>query len=501
MTPIGYFRLIQMLGLEVTELTSPAYASASVNSRTDGNSRVLFPIRVLSDDTPVWHLEFALRHEDINLEVIDAAFAHIDPAALVARFHEAPTGAYIRKACFLWEWLTGQHLATEGVRNGGYVDLLDAKKYFTRANGKRMPRFRVRNNALGSARFCPTVHRTTACIQPSLQALLKEAQTTLDSVSDPALYERALSYLYLSETRGSFAIENETPSGNKQERFVQLLRHAGEPAKVTEDWLVDLQNAIVQSDFAKEASYRTKQNWMEDRSGRVTLIPAPVDALRDVMAGWEAFANDEESCEDWLVKAACVAFGFVYLHPFLDGNGRIHRFLIQHIIARSGLAPGNVFVPVSAVIGKHLSRYHQGVVGFSGPVSQLWDYQRGADEPVITRVASSRPYRFFHADEEVAFLHAMIEQAVRVEIPEEIAFLSGYDRAFNALNTELDLPQSTLAALIRNIHGNHGQLSNNIRKKHFQYPDALFTRILEVVRQEFGLQPLVDGADDQSHPP
>jgi len=496
MTPIGYFRLVHMLGLEVTEIKSPAYASTSVNSRTDGNGRVLFPIRVLSDDTPVWHLEFALRHEGINLEVVDAAFEQMDPDGLVARFNEAPTGAYIRKACFLWEWLTGKRLDTAGVSNGGYIDLFDAEKYYTRARGKRMPRFRVRNNALGSAQFCPTVHRTTAGIQPSLQALLQEAQTTLDSVSDPALYERALSYLYLSETRGSFAIENETPSGTKQERFVQLLRHAGEPARITEDWLVDLQNAIVQSNFAKEASYRTKQNWMEDRSGRVTFIPAPIASLGDVMNGWEAFANDEEGCEDWLVKAACVAFGFVYLHPFLDGNGRIHRFLIQHIIARSGLAPGNVFVPVSAVIGKHLSRYHQVLVGFSGPVSQLWDYQRGADEPVITRVASSRPYRFFNADAEVEFLHAMIALAVRVEIPEEIAFLSGYDRAFNTLNAELDLPQSTLAALIRNIHGNNGGLSNNIRKKHFQYPDSLFTRIVEVVRQEFGLEPSVDGTDE-----
>lgn len=198
------------------------------------------------------------------------------------------------------------------------------------------------------------------------------------------------------------------------------------------------------------------------------------------------------------MKAACVAFGFVYVHPFLDGNGRIHRFLIQHIIARSGLAPGNVFIPVSAVIGKHLPRYHQVLVGFSGQVSQLWDYRRGADEPVFMQIASSRPYRFFNADVEVEFLHAMIEQAVRIEIPEEIAFLSSYDRAFNTLNAELDLPQSTLSALIRDVHGNNGRLSNNIRKKHFQYPDSLFMRIVEVVSREFGLQPFVDGVDAAS---
>jgi hypothetical protein len=31
-----------------------------------------------------------------------------------------------------------------------------------------------------------------------------------------------------------------------------------------------------------------------------------------------------------VIHAAAVAFGFVYMHPFEDGNGRIHRFLSGH---------------------------------------------------------------------------------------------------------------------------------------------------------------------------
>lgn len=488
MISIGYCRLIEMLALQVTPLKMPAYAAPSVNSRTEGNGRVLFPTRALTGTSAVWHLEFALKQEDINLEVIDAAFEHIEPSALVARFNEAPTGAYIRRACFLWEWLTARELDTEGVKNGGYVDLLDANKYYTSAIATRTAKFRVRNNALGTARFCPVVHRTSVAVEPALATLLQEAQTTLDSMANPELYQRALDYFYLSETRGSFAIENETPSGSRQERFVQLLKHVGEPAHITESWLVDLQNAVVQHDYAKEASYRIKQNWMEDRSGRVTFVPAPVEALRDVMSGWEDFANDDTRCTNWLVKAACVAFGFVYLHPFLDGNGRIHRFLIQHVLARSRLMPGGVMIPVSAVIGKHLQRYHQVLVGFSQPVNTLWDYQRGGDEPTFTRVANSRAYRFFNADAETLFLHAMIVQAVREEIPQEIFFLNAYDQAFDTLSAELDLPQSTLATLIRNIQGNGGRLSNNIRKKYFQYPDELLERVASVVRDAFDLK-------------
>ena len=37
-----------------------------------------------------------------------------------------------------------------------------------------------------------------------------------------------------------------------------------------------------------------------------------------------------------MVAAAAVAFGFVYIHPFEDGNGRLHRWRIHHVLARAG---------------------------------------------------------------------------------------------------------------------------------------------------------------------
>ncbi len=80
-----------------------------------------------------------------------------------------------------------------------------------------------------------------------------------------------LSCLYRSETRSSFEIEREHPSSDKQERFVQLLRRAGETTQVTEDWLVSLQNAVVRDVYSQEAFCRTRQNWLEDATGRVRL--------------------------------------------------------------------------------------------------------------------------------------------------------------------------------------------------------------------------------------
>ena len=489
MAYLGYAWLIEQLSLRVCPLAKPAEISTSVNRRVDTPHRVLFPRGVAVEDTPVGHLEFALRHEGVNLEIVDAAFEHLPPADLCARLEAAPNGVHIRRACFLWEWLTGKELPITVTPAGGYVELFPTGTYVTAGVPTNNRKFRVRNNALGTPDFCPVVLRSAVPESPSFSELLAKAQRTLESVSDPALYERALSFLYLSETRSSFEIEREKPSSDKQERFVQLLRRAGETTSVSEDWLVSLQNAVVRDVFSQEASYRVQQNWLEDATGRVTFFPVPVADLQRAMAGWETFVNDNGAlCPDVLVKVACAAFGFVYLHPFMDGNGRLHRFLIHHVLTHSDMLTGGRIVPVSAVILKHIPEYLEVLAGFSRPVTRLWEYVRGEMTPHITVSPGSRAYRFFDASREVAFLYRMIRLAVEEEIPRELAWLSGFDQALGLLGSEFDLPQKDLAALIRMAHSNHGQLSANRRKQFSYLPVPVFDRIEAVVQACFNSQ-------------
>lgn len=493
MASLGYAWLIEQLALRVCPLAKPAEISTSVNRRVDTPHRVFFPRGVAVEDTPVGHLEFALRHEGVKLEIVDAVFEHLSPADLCARQEAAPNGAPIRRACFLWEWLTGQDLPITVTPAGGYVDLFPAETYVTAGTPVNNRKFRVRNNALGTPDFCPVVLRSAVPESPSLTELLAKAQQTLESVSDPALYERALNFLYLSETRSSFEIEREKPSSDKQERFVQLLRRAGETPSVSEDWLVSLQNAVVRDVFSQEASYRAQQNWLEDATGRITFFPVPVADLRRAMAGWETFVNDNGAlCPDVLVKVACAAFGFVYLHPFMDGNGRLHRFLIHHVLTQTEMLSGGRIVPVSAVILKHIPEYLEVLAGFSRPVTRLWEYVRGEMTPHITVNPGSRAYRFFDASREVAFLYRMIHLAVEEEIPRELAWLSGFDQALDLLESEFDLPQKDLATLIRMAYSNHGRLSANRRKQYSYLPVSLLDRIETVVQACFDAQ---EGAD------
>jgi hypothetical protein len=176
MATIGYAQLISRLSLAVRPLAKPAEISGSVNRRVDSADRVLFPRGVAIEDTLVGHLEFALRHEGVNLEVIDAVFEHLPPEDLLARLNAAPNGAHIRRASHLWEWLTGRELPAAALPAGGYVDLFPADEYVTAEQPTNDRKFRVRNNALGTADFSPVVRRAAVTSAPSLSELLDKAR-------------------------------------------------------------------------------------------------------------------------------------------------------------------------------------------------------------------------------------------------------------------------------------------------------------------------------------
>ena len=72
---------------------------------------------------------------------------------------------------------------------------------------------------------CPAVRLTAKLRSAMKSGLDEEAQVLMESY-DPAILARAVNYLYTKETRSSFALEGETPSGGRAERFVAALKSA-----------------------------------------------------------------------------------------------------------------------------------------------------------------------------------------------------------------------------------------------------------------------------------
>jgi len=294
-------------------------------------------------------------------------FGRLTPDSVAAFIQRSPTGKYAKQIGFFYEFLTGGPLPLNGLA-GNYVPALDSADYLTAATIKNS-RWRVDHNLLGTSAFSPTV-RLTDGIKAGLARDWKGQIAAVLADTPPALLYRALSYLYAKETRSSLLIEREEPGRAREERFIAVLRDAGKvpiEQALTLERLVALQNTLVDPRYAEKA-YRQIQNYVgatlpgvREQIHYITVPPALVLSL---MSGLAATANRLESVSP-VVQAAVTGFLFVFIHSFEDGNGRLHRFLFQDVLARRGVTPMGAALPLSAAILDDMSAYDEALRDFS----------------------------------------------------------------------------------------------------------------------------------------
>ena len=171
-----------------------------------------------------------------------------------------------------------------------------------------------------------------------------------------------------------------------------------------------------------------------------------------------------------VLHAALVAYGFVFVHPFGDGNGRIHRLLIHNILARRGFVPSGIVFPVSAVMLKRPAEYDASLEAFSKPIMQLADYELDDSGRMKVRNGGvlAPLYRYPDMTAQVEALFAFIRQTIETELAEELSFLANYDRTKRAMQEVVDLPDRDLDLFIRLCLQNHGTLSRAKRESNFR---------------------------------
>ena len=176
----------------------------------------------------------------------------------------------------------------------------------------------------------------------------------------PELLRRALNYLYSKETKSSFEIEHVKPSASRTQKFIGLLEIAEHRDFCEKPLLLDVQNRIVDPRF-HDTDYRLSQNYVgQTTSYQKQLVyyicPKPED-LPDLMDGlFESHRMMKNSAVPAVIHAAAISFGFVFMHPFEDGNDRIHRFLIHNILFLHQAIPQSLMFPISAAMLKKILR-------------------------------------------------------------------------------------------------------------------------------------------------
>lgn len=489
MNDVGYAWIQNVLGVpDFLGLQKARLAPVSrIEPLADG--ALLVPHKLAPDPSLLHHALFALKHEGVRLGLLLSALRHMPPAELVACVQAAPNSLYGRKLGHLWERLHQQRLPgldDPGVASA-YAPLFDPERNFV-GQAQRDARWRIEFNGLGDLDFCPVVRKTPALMALIGQDLLGQVQVFAQSVGT-AMLERALNWAYLSETEGSFAIEGEAPTQDKAARFTALLRHAHEQRPLTEDLLVELQNAAISNPFDKAVQFRIEQNRLQrDVPGAagVTYVPPEPELAVELMNGLMRLANQRPAGLDALVHAALVSFAFVFIHPFMDGNGRLSRFLIHHCLGQSGRLPPQFLLPISVAMKKHEAEYLQALTAFSKPARELCQVKWAGDEHYSYdwKPEADIWFRTMDLTESVTFTLAMAQVSLDTHMRQEVEFLGLFDRVQRHINERHDLRGSDLSTLIVTIFQNGGTLSNKRRKR---YADRVQPHVLDAIEEAVGL--------------
>ena len=473
--PAGYAWLLNRFGLTAMPNSHTSFVATTGGRQQnvqggrveDIYTRQYWPGEKIGD-----HLEFALKYDGVSLSSLKVVFDALAEDELVDYIKSKPTGKYARRIWFFYEFLTGRRLPIDNLSRGNYLEALEPDVYYTLPRGENSRRHRIINNLLGPREFCPIV-RQTAKLKEMDQTDLRERCEEVVESYPPRLLRRALRYLYSKETRSSFAIENINPDASRTEKFIASMEMARQQDFCDKQALIALQNQIVDPRFMNEG-YRTVQSYVGQTISHQTelihyVCPKPEDLpdlMRGLLSSHRLMMTGGVSA---IVHAAVVAYGFVFIHPFEDGNGRIHRFLIHNIFSRQGMVPEGLLFPVSATMLNNPEDYEDSLEAFSRPLNRLVEYRLDRLAQMTVHNDTAHWYRYINMTAQVEALYDFVIQSIERELVEELIFLADYDSTKKAIQDVIDMPDRLIDLFIRICLENNGRLSANKKKSLFDF--------------------------------
>jgi hypothetical protein len=371
------------------------------------------------------------------------------------------------------------------LKTGNLVPVVYEKLQYA-IDGVSSPRHKVINNLPGNKDFCPLIRKTQKLENYIESNIRQEKSNYLNRVHKDIL-QRASSFLLLKDSKASFTIEGENPRSNRTARWGIAIGQAGKNELSIAE-LNRLQQLVIENDRFVEMGIRGQPGFIGDRD-RATQEPIPdhisarYEDLEKLMAGWlQTQKMLTESRMDPILVAAKIAFGFVFIHPLVDGNGRLHRYIIHHVLAQTGYTEQGIIFPVSASILTHIKDYAKSLESYSHPILNFIDWKPSENNNVQILNDTIDYYRYFDATAQAEFLFFCVNDTLVNIIPNEVEYLKKYDTFKQFLDNRYEMPDNMVSLLVGFLEQGNGTLSERLRKKEFS---ALTQKEVEEIETTF----------------
>ncbi|MDI6784446.1 MAG: Fic family protein, partial [bacterium] len=148
-----------------------------------------------------------------------------------------------------------------------------------------------------------------------------------------------------------------------------IMTYLGKEDPMTEGLIWELHEILVtgvRGDAANPGKYRKKQNYVVNgQTGQIIYTPPPALEVPILMRDLVDWLNQVRDISPILI-AGIAQFQLVYIHPFIDGNGRTARILATLILYKNGYDFKQLF-SLSEYYDQNRPAYYQALQSVSAP--------------------------------------------------------------------------------------------------------------------------------------
>jgi hypothetical protein len=195
-----------------------------------------------------------------------------------------------------------------------------------------------------------------------------------------------------------------------------------------------------------------------------------------------------------------------------DGNGRVHRFLVNDILRRDGVVQDPMILPVSSLITSDAAerraydrildvvsrplmrtvaanyRFAETATSYPDGISSNFDF----DGDQTARHA----WRYLDLSLHVGYIADVVQRTIREDMLEESRYLRSHGQARLAIKDILEMPDAQIDRVIRSIQSNKGALSGALlRELPILEEPGLWEAIATAVHGAFEAGPRSDAAE------